>query len=131
MNLKKIAITGVIVGIVSILVLWLVWLGRKRIESQLLQQTELQSSTGVLEREVPPEIAIPANQGSELRMRLPIKTEGYQVDYDYKELKFVINVCQPIEENIGEFKLWLKREGFDRIPENKLLYILDKECKNY
>lgn len=53
-----------------------------------------------------------------LRRSLPITTNHYNLTYDYRELKFIVNLKPPYEDSLNQFTLWIS-ENYPLIPNDK------------
>lgn len=62
------------------------------------------------------------NQSFELKRKLPVKTDSFSLDYDYKRTQFVVTVNPPVSENRVIFDQWLKDQGFAGIPKERFLF---------
>lgn len=78
--------------------------------------------TGEKELMLPREEAEAINAAFELRERLPVETEEFRLDYDYKEAKFVVELKDPQGRGRDFFRRWLEREGFGDIVEEEFEY---------
>lgn len=62
------------------------------------------------------------NQTTALRRKLPYSQNEFSLIYDYDQLKFIVTINTPFEQNKALFKQFLKSQGYGDIKEEKFLY---------
>src|SRR3972149_6156128 len=62
--------------------------------------------TGVIEEELPENIANLATQKRDLRGKVPLELSTFSVDFDYGEDKFVVVLNTPKDQSLREFQNW-------------------------
>lgn len=50
-----------------------------------------------------------------LRSKVPIKNEGFSVDFDYKVNKFIVTITDGSQNNKDVFEKWLSETGYNQI----------------
>lgn len=62
--------------------------------------------TGVREEPMPTEIVNFVNQKQELRRKLPLTLSSFNIDFDYSQDKFTVNLNTPKDQSLKEFQTW-------------------------
>jgi len=85
-------------------------------EDQFIPSNVIPTFTGVKEEEIPEEEKIKLEEDLNLRRKIPISTENFDINYDYHADKFVVILKEPFAENRDRFNQWLIDNHFDKIP---------------
>lgn len=63
-------------------------------------------------------------QFSTLRDQTPLAKSGFTIDFDYRKNKFNIILEKPHNSNKNAFLNWIKDNGYESIPQEKIKYTL-------
>lgn len=61
------------------------------------------------------------NSAFDLRQILPIRQDGFYLDFDYGEDKFKVTIDKPYDVSYQNFRNWLSEKGFTAIDEDKFI----------
>ncbi|NMB84177.1 hypothetical protein GYA28_02705 [Candidatus Roizmanbacteria bacterium] len=64
--------------------------------------------TGVKEETIAPELLNETKQELNLKNKLPLENDGFTINFDYSQDKFIVNIASPKADNQTKFEQWLK-----------------------
>lgn len=62
----------------------------------------------------------------DLRTKLPIKIEQFEITYDYQMFKFKVAIADPYSDNLAYFRNWITANKYDAIPTEDFVIIRGK-----
>lgn len=84
--------------------------------------TEYSTQTGALAVSLPPDIQKDMMDETDLRALMPVHTDDFDADYDYKNYYFVITVRQSVNAGKDKFYKWLNQKGYTDIPSSRFVF---------
>lgn len=60
---------------------------------------------------------------SEIRTNAPIKQQGFQIDYAYKNNTYTVYLLAPYESNKSQFLSWIKQKGVSDLSSVRIVYV--------
>jgi hypothetical protein len=59
---------------------------------------------------------------ADLRVSVPIKGDGFTVDFSYQKDKFQVYIKQPYSTNYAHFQTWFKSKGLKDLSQFEIIY---------
>ncbi len=78
-------------------------------------------STGYGEEKLPEKEVRIMEQRYKLRLRTPVSQNEFLLSYDYDQLKFIVILKSPYDNNQTLFNKWLKDNGYGDIPQSEFV----------
>lgn len=132
MNKKHIlVISGIIIGLVCIFVILKIQMSPIPYNDQppfpsivpSLYTSDTVNFTGA--NETPPSNQVGISQAYELRKKLPITTEIFDISYDYTQAKFSVVMKTANQDDVAKFHQW-RKENYPEIVETEFTIIEKK-----
>ena len=120
-NKKTLILIGILIGVVLLVMLLL-----SRVSDRDPDRLTIPDSfTGYKEDEHPasPEEVAKVQDSFDLYNELPVETKSFKLTYSEVELKFVVKLPPPTEENKLAFFKWLLDKGYENIPEDEFIFV--------
>ncbi len=79
------------------------------------------TQTGAFDQELPLEEKILTDQKMKLKTNLPLILDGFRIEFDYSEDKFIVYLEEPKAANQVKFLNWLQ-ENYSAIPKDRFIF---------